>query len=240
MKELKNIFSSTILVFMISFHSGFTQDKMNNKVGVSYSKSYIDKEFADDKVYEKLTGEKLTRSQVNKLLKENPRLVLEKVFDEEGRVVKYLYDETIQGLGPQNRIEPEGNFGKFKFTSIDDEKISSEDLLGTLVLIRFAVFPEMFHHKANEIKALDEIINSSPNKGNIRAFILFNGSKQEIKAVFDYKESNFVPVANAMNFMQKFGIKRFPKTLVIDEKGILIEKFSYSEDINLDRYFEKD
>jgi len=239
MKGFKNLISHTILVFMISFYSGFTQDKKDDQVGVSFSKSYIDKAFSSDKVFDKRTGEKLKKAKINKLIKENPRLVLEKVFDEEGRVVKYLYDETIQGPGPQNRIKPEGSFGKFKFTSIDNDKIGSEDLIGKLVLIRFAVFPDMFHHKVHEIKALDEMINSSINKENIRAFILFNGSKQEIKTVFNYKVSNFVPVANAMNFMQKFGIKRFPKTLVIDENGVLIEKFSYSEDINLDSYFEK-
>lgn len=224
---------------MLNFY-GFAQDKTNAQKGVSFSKSYIDKEFNEDKVFDKKTGKKLKKSVINRLITENPRLVLEKVFDDEGRVIKYMYDETVQGIGPQNISKPKGSFGRFKFTTIDNKKIGSDDLFGKLVLIRFAVFPDMFHHKKHEIEALDKMINSSPNKDNIKAFILFNGSKQEIRTVFDYKNSNFIPVGNAMNFMQKFGIKRFPKTLVIDENGVLIKKFSYSEDINLDSYFEKD
>ena len=56
---------------------------------------------------------------------------------------------------------------------------------------------------------------------------------------FDLENSNFELVANGQNFIEKYGISRFPSTVLIDQDGKLIEKYFYSEDITLKEHIKK-
>ncbi|GMN05709.1 hypothetical protein MTsPCn5_10980 [Croceitalea sp. MTPC5] len=135
MKNLNITFQINFIVLGMFFYSGLAQEVKYEQGGIGYSKSFIDSEFSYDKVYDKHSGRKLEGNEVNSLIKKNPRFLLEKVYDEEGRVVKYLYDKTAQAFGPQNISISKSSFDKFTFATIDDRKISLHELTGKLVLI---------------------------------------------------------------------------------------------------------
>ena len=45
-------------------------------------------------------------------------------------------------------------------------------------------------------------------------------------------------IIKAINFIEKYGITRFPSTLLLDQNGNFIEKYSYSEDIDLEEFLK--
>ncbi len=228
------------IILIVTFFLLFTfiVKAQGKGIGISYSKIVVDKEFNIDKVYYKFSGKKIPRKVFASLTRKNPNLYLEKEYNEQGRVIKYLYDKDNPGV---RLVKPKaiakGNFPSFKFTTVEKNKIVSKNLLGKIIILRFELFVNDFRFKENEIKELDKKINISKNKENIEAVIIFECSEKEIINGFSIPDSNFKLVGNGMNFIQKLGISRFPYTLIIDQQGNLIDKFAFSEDIELDKYF---
>lgn len=234
-----------LVLLTISFlldNATFCQDR---QVGVSYTKSFVDKDLTPDKVYYKQTGKKISEKEFFKLSQENPKMYFEREIDAEGNVIRYYYDPNNQN-GNSNRAinnTPAENdvFPNFKLTTIDKKKIELKNLQGKLVIIRFELEANSFRFKKQEIEELDKKINALNNKENIKAIIIFGCDEDEVKKGFDLNNSNFELVADGKNFFFKYNIYQFPSTLLIDQNGKLIEKYSYSdsENINLVEHLNK-
>lgn len=195
-----------------------------------------------DKVYNAITGEKIPKSDVIKMIQDNPKIHLEREYDIEGKILRYLYDPNDQNRS-SNVVEPtkvsDGSaFPNFKLTTIDGKVSELRKLRGKFVILRFELGASGFRFKKNEIAELDKQINVLKNKENVEAIIIFQCAEEEIRKGFDLKDSNFKLVANGFNFIIKYGIRKFPSTLLIDPYGKLIKDFDFSEDIVLENYIK--
>lgn len=229
--------------FLFLFIFGRTIYAQDEQIVTVHIETSVDLNFDENNIYYKETGIKIPKKVFYGLVKENPNLNLEKEFDEEGRLIRYLYDPNNQN-GTKSRtrnknVDINEDFPNFILTTIEQEKLNLKELRGTLVILRFELCSNDFRFKKHEIRELDEKINVLENKEDVNSIIIFQCSENEVKEGFDLKNSNFELVANGQNFIDKYGISRFPLTLLIDQNGILIKEFTYSEDIVIGEYLKK-
>lgn len=237
--QMKGKILFALLVSFLMCNSAFSQEDM---AGGSFRRTFSD--IIDiNKVFYKETGLKISESEFLKLIQENPGAYLEREYDEEGNVIRYLYDpndqnrsgnRTVNGNVPKNAAFP-----NFIFTTIDKKKIELKDLTGKLVILRFELEMFGFLLKKQEIEELDKKINALSNKEDVEAIIIFGSTEDEVRKGFDLTNSNFELVANGQNFIFKYGINFFPSTLLIDQNGKLIENYSDSNSIILEEYLNR-
>lgn len=214
-----------------------------SKVGVSFKRTFVDKDFDPNKIYNKETGIKISKSEYSKLQQKNSRIYFEREVDEEGNVIRYLYDPSNQN-GSDNgnlnaNVSEKVAFPNFKLTTIDKKKIELKNLVGKLVILRFELEANSFRFKKQEIEELDKKINALSNKEDVEAIIIFGCTEDEVREGFNLNNSNFKLVANGQNFIFKYNIHRFPSTLLIDQNGKLIENYSDSEEIIIEEHLNK-
>ncbi len=234
--------NKVLIILAISFIIGTAAYGQNQQIGKSYTRSFVDKDFSPDKVYNKATGAKVSERDYRKILEENPRLYLEREIDEEGNVIRYLYDPNKPTVSDKpnlmTNIPEKGSVPNFKLTAIDGKKIELANLQGKLVILRFEQGAGDLRFKKNEIADLDKKINSLKNKENVEAIILFECPEEEVRKGFDLKDSNFKLIADGRNFSFKYDVHFYPTTLLIDQNGKLIKVYFNSEDINLEEYIK--
>lgn len=227
-----------LAIFILTSQFLFSQ-KIISK---TFTRKHVDTTFSIDKVYNKITGKKVKPKKFSKLLKDNPGLPLEPVYNKNGEILKYLYDPNLKHKkGVSFRDDPPeiGEvYPNFEVKTIDGKKIELKDLLGKLVLLRFELDAMGFRFKKHEIEALDQKINESEKKDEIVAIIIFAATKDEVEKGFDLVNSNFNAVANGRNIQGLLKIKRFPYTVVIDKEGKLLDYYTLSERIDIDQLFK--
>lgn len=235
--------NSVLIVLAISFIMGnavYSQNQQNKKTYITTTTEVFD----FSKVYNKATGEKIRDSDVKRMIQDNPKLNLDREYDAEGKVLRYLYDPNDQNRSSKvvvgTKISEGSEFPNFKLTTIDGKESELNKLQGKLVILRFELGASDFRFKKNEIAEFDKQINALKNKENVEAIIIFQCAEDEIRKGFDLKDSNFKLVADGFNFIIKYGIRHFPSTLLIDQNGKLIKDyiFSESENIVLDQYIK--
>jgi peroxiredoxin len=235
--------SKILIILLISFLLGKVSYSQDRQFGVSFTRSFVDKDFDPGKVYYKATGQKIPEKEFIKLSQENPRMYLEREIDEEGNVRRYFYDPGNQGGSGSLTSNPFASendlFPNFRFTTIDKKKIALTDLRGKLVILRFEFEANSFRFKKNEIEGLDKKINALENKEDVEAIIIFQCDEEEVRKGFDLTDSNFELVADGRNFISKYDIHIFPSTLLIDQNGKFIEAYTNSNRINIDQYVNK-
>ncbi|SEA32519.1 Peroxiredoxin [Flavobacterium gillisiae] len=231
------------IILIITLFCANTIQSQEETIGVNWSKTFVEKDFNNTKLYNKKTGIEISKKEFGILVQENPNLSLEKEIDEAGNVTRYMYDpnnlNSYEKRALNATASAKGNFPNFKLTTIDGTQIELSKLNGKIVILRFELFATDFHFKKQEIQELDEKINALENKNAVKAIIVFQCSESDVRKGFDLENSNFELVANGQNFIEKYGISRFPSTLLIDQDGNLIEKYVYSEDITLKDHIKK-
>ncbi|MCL6265804.1 peroxiredoxin family protein [Flagellimonas myxillae] len=184
-----------------------------------------------------LTGEPMSQEELNQLIRSNPNVHVEHVYDKYGKLESFWFNPN-KNMGPattMGRTPTGGIFPEFVFKTTTGTEIASEKLRGKWIILRFEGYPEDFMFKKHELLELDEKINAFKSKGEaVEAVALFYWDKDRAQRVFSVPNSNFKVVANAHRFGSKFKILRYPKTLVIGPDGTLMGYFNYSEDIDLD------
>jgi hypothetical protein len=201
----------------------------------------VDFSFDPNLVYNKETGKPITEKEFNTLVRTNPNLNLEKIFSEEGHLVKYVYDPKNQNHFKRPfpfSVAPKGKpYPNFIVTTISGKKIELEELKGKLVLVRFEYYSDGFRFKENEIVDLNNKINTLGIQNDIESIIIFKGQKKDVESNLNIDMSAFHVVINGGNFFEKYQINRFPKTALIDKNGNLIDYYDYSEDIEFEKHF---
>lgn len=225
------------LIPLCSLQNITSQEKM---IGIQYEERGEPEVLDLKKVFYKDSRMPIPEKEFKNLVRNNPHLYLERIYDADGILVSYLYDPKY----PQGNfsttstcdVSMGADFPNFRMTTLDNKKIELASFKGKLVLLRFERHANDFRFKKHEIEELDNKMNALKNKDDIKAIIIFSVSEEEIRKGFDLVNSNFQLIPNANNFIQKYGIRRFPLTLLIDQKGKLIEIFKYSEDIDFSKY----
>lgn len=232
-----------LILFIISLLLNNETFSQNSKIGVNYTRTFVDKDFDPGKVYYKDSGLKISKSEFLKISQENPKMYFEREIDEEGNVIRYIYDPGNQNGRANGTLKDtvfkNVAFPDFKLTTIDNKKIALKNLHGKLVILRFELEANSFRFKKQEIEELDKKINALNNKADVEAIIIFQCTEDEVRKGFNLSDSNFGLVANGRNFIFKYDIHQFPSTLLIDQNGKLIENYVYSEDIILEKHLNK-
>lgn len=198
----------------------------------------VDTEFSIDKLYNKKTGEKISKEEFINLINKNPNLPLERIFNNSGNVIKYLYNpDNLNSPIVKNTINKtpgkNENFPNLILTTVNGETIKIEDLKGKMVILRMEMEANSFRFKKHEIEELDKAINETGRKSEIEAIIIFRTSKQDVQRGFDLNNSNFKLIPNGANFQDKLNIRSFPSTIVLDKEGRLIDIFNSSERMDI-------
>ncbi|MEZ2414508.1 peroxiredoxin family protein [Muriicola sp. E247] len=228
-----------LLILTIGISSlSYSQQK---QVSVSYSVTKEARVLDTDLIYNKTTGEKISEKEFRKLVKLNPRLNLERLYDARGNIIRYIYDPNNQNV-PQRRypysVAPKGKpYPNFILNTTNEEQIELEKLKGKLVIVRFELFSSGLRFKQNEVEDLDQKINALDNQEEIESIIIFGVGKEEVEKGFSLANTNFKLVSDGEIFFDKYQIDRFPMTALIDKEGNLIDYFKYSEDIDFKNHF---
>lgn len=235
---MRNLFIT--LALTLFFQQIFAQELIQGKTYIIPSSK---QEYNIDMVYHKITGENISQSTLNKLVEQNPNLYLERVFDRNGKVIRYYYDPNNQGkvnnIVSEPGVSAGDEFPPFSFKTIKGHQLDSEDLRGKLILLRFELHSTDFRFKKHEVAELDNQINNLSNSDAVKAIIVFRENQKIIERSYPFPNSNFELVADGKKFFEKYRIKQYPMTALIDQNGNLISYFKYSEDIILENYINK-
>lgn len=206
-------------------------------VGVEHTKVRVDRSFSVDKVFNKITGEKVSPEEFRNLIADNPNLLLEPVINKKGDIVKYLYDPNNTNgkyVLPRGMTLTEGTpFPNYELKAVDGKTINFENFKGKMVILRFEMEADSFRFKKHEIAAMDQKINATNREDEIEAVIIFDASKDEINRGFDLNNSNFQLIPDGGNIQRQLHISRFPYTIVLNKEGVIMAVFKYSDNMNI-------
>ena len=174
-------------------------------------------------------------------MEDNPSVFLEKETDDEGNVLKYIYDPNNQnGDGAKkildSYISGDVPFPNFKVTTIDGEKIELKDLKGKLVIIRFEGQGIALKFNKPIIEILDEKINALDNKEEVEAIIIYQAPEDEVRENVELPHTNFKLVADGRKIAQKYYLNQTALTLIINQDGKLIDIYRNVYKIKLEDY----
>ena len=227
-----------ILVFIINL-----QLLAQEQIGIQFEKKRIDTEFSIDKLYNKKTSKRVSQKEFEKLVKQNPNLQIEPVYDNKGNTVKYFYDpdksNSLSISNSDKSIKIGDYYPELIFKTIDGETIKLKDLKGKMVILRFEMEADTFRFKKYEIEEMDQGINETQRGSEIEAIIIFDATEQQIRKGFDLTNSNFKLVPNGVNFQRKMNIRSFPSTVILNKQGQLMEELPMSEGIDILKLLNK-
>ena len=222
-------------LFVLLFFQGFGQEK-NNLVSSEHTITralHLDL----NKVYNKETGQKMSPEEVEKLLWNNSNLRLEPFFGDDGKVSRFYYypdASSGEGIFSTETIEEGKPFPDFSMRTTEGEKVRLKNLKGKLVVLHFALDAMRFRY--DELEKLDAQVNTLVPKGNVKALVVLGSRESNLAPQFDSANSNFSLVNEGSGFIEKFGLRWVPSTIVIDGDGKLIGIFKSVDDIDLNSY----
>ena len=235
--------SKLILALLFSFLMANAVVGQEKEIIVSEHERRYVSDFDLNKVYHKETGQKISELEFSKIVNDNSRAFFEKETDDEGNLIRHLYDPNNQIDGGDKimntYITEDVPFPNFSVTTIDNEKIALKDQIGKLTIVRFELATKTFQHKKHEVEALDKKINALGLQEDVEAIIIFRSPEDEVREAFNLTNSNFKVVANGYKIIQKYYINRFPTTLLIDQNGGLIGIYTDSGEIELEEHLNK-
>ena len=218
-----------LLIFIINL-----QLVAQEQVSVRHVRKKIDYEFSIDKLYNKKTGKRVSEKEFKEILKKNPDIQIEQIYNNKGKIVKYLYDPdnivTSSLISSKESVTVGDYYPELIFKTIDGEIIKLKDLNGKMVILRFEMEADTFRFKKQEIKEMDQGINDTERRSEIEAIIIFEASKEQVRSGFDFENSNFRLVPNGFGFLRKLNINTFPTTVILDKQGRLLEELLWTSE----------
>lgn len=187
-------------------------------------------------VYNKQTGQKLTEKETNNLIEQYPGIVFEHVYNKYGTLVKLLFDPNKIDTGramyrsEENQIKPGEPFSEFVFKTVDGERISSEKLHGSWILLRFELFTKMMNEE--EIALREEQIDRFCLSDKMTAIICFADTKTNVIQAFKSKKMNSKLISDGRNFQERYNIIKFPTTILIGKDGVVYKYYFASDKID--------
>lgn len=196
------------------------------------------------KVFNKVSGEQLSDEEISELFKKYPNIILESSIDKYGRYTEYYFDPNdirfqkfTKARSEDAQVGLNKSLPEFVFKSIDDEVISSENLKGSWILLRFDLFSRFAN--VSEIMDLDKQIKQLNAEISIVPIIVLADSEQNIKNSFSQYNWTFKLVGNGRNFHEKYNIIQFPTTLILDDSGRVYRYYFMGDKIDIDALIKR-
>ena len=229
----KQLFIYCLLIALISCskESSLIQDQnvITTKVSTTVRHSL------DEKLFNAKTGEPISMEEFSKMIKENPTLGLEKIYDKYGNPEKFLYHPDAPNKNYSQRdpaLQPQvgQKFPDFVFTSIDEAEISSEEMIGKWVVIRFDFFSDKMD--LDNYASFSKVINKVSKSTKLTTVLCSLDSKENIDRELSIFSDVIHLVAEGQGFFSKYHIINMPTTVLIDPTQTVVtylDKNSYSE-----------
>tara|TARA_R110000868_G_scaffold157160_3_gene384306 strand:+ start:8254 stop:8949 length:696 start_codon:yes stop_codon:yes gene_type:complete len=200
----------------------------SQSMGVSYQNV-----FDVNRVYDKASGKHINADKVQRIIRDNPNIVFEKVIDKYGNIESRLLDTLkLSRKGNRDiskRVQKGEPFPPFVMKSLSNRILDSEKLKGGIILIQFQLmFREPFL-KIKTIEEFEELVSEFRKTMDLEAIILTDSSKSEILENIDTSKyiSEFVP--DGRNFNEKYLVVSFPSIVLIDTYGNLVSYYDPDE-----------
>jgi hypothetical protein len=224
-----------ILLLMLSPLPNLAQDQ--SIFPFSFERSEI---IDPNKIYDKKSEEKIPVKDAMELLKNNPEHHYEAEINRYGEVGKFWYDPNNKSKSTNPKpfiLESGQSFPLFTFKTLNGKELTSESLIGNIVIIGFEVAPTTFRLQKDHYNQLVSIIKSKEQTCSITLILIFMYDVNPDDLEIDLDNTVFNFVENGMNFRQRYRIVNFPSTLLIDESGRFVEKYEMGSEINLHQIY---
>ncbi|RAI92011.1 TlpA family protein disulfide reductase [Algoriphagus yeomjeoni] len=229
----KRLFISCLFIALISCskESSLVQDQNVTVTKVSTTVRHS----LDDKLFNAKTGEPISMEEFSKMIKENPTIGLDKIYDKYGNPEKFLYnpDEPSKNYSRRDpSLQPQigQKFPDFTFTTIANKEISSEEMLGKWVIVRFDFFADKMD--IDNYVSFSEEINKVSKSANLTTVLCSLDTKENIDRELSMFSDVIHLVGDGQGFFAKYHITRMPTTILIDPSQNVVsylDKDSYSE-----------
>jgi len=214
----KSVLLILLFFFCISYFS-FSQS-----LGVSFSEQITGKP-----IYNKSTGLLIDDKELNKLLKANPGLALERVINKFGEVESFIYDPDKKGnFGTRDitqRTKPGDSFLPFVMTSVTKKTLDSEKLIGKIVLIQFYTLIKAPFFKEETFNRFESLVKDLQDKVEIEFITVTQSSEEDIKNQINITNCKSQIIPNGRNFYERYLITNFVAFVLIDKYGKLVSYY---------------
>lgn len=215
---MKKLILPVLLAFLFSCSKKTVSIKESTKTtAVSTTIGFTSRFTLNDKLYNKVTGEPISMEEFAKIVKENPNVPLEKIYDKYGVPEKVFYHPNPpENFGKRNpELQPKVGepFPQFVFQTIDGKEIDLENLKGKWVLVRFDFFTEVMNKE--DFSQLIESIDQLPKSSKFIPILCSMDNKENLKRDLGSLSKKIDLVSDGQGFSSKYQIMRFPTTILI-------------------------
>lgn len=212
-----------LIGFLLLFHAAKAQDTVRRTYSATTKSAFSINE--NTIIYNKETGKRMSYQEMDRILRENPRVNFTREIDERGEVAALYYDPTPSNgkltRDISKRTKPGDRFPDFVFTTALDQEIKSMDLRGKVVVINFYLFLREPMVDKKSLADFENILKKYSKK-SITAFLVTVSTKQE---TFQFGQENSVSyhlIPDAVNFHERYLITRYPTYVVVSKEGKLV------------------
>tara|TARA_R100000935_G_scaffold35020_1_gene55795 strand:+ start:472 stop:1011 length:540 start_codon:yes stop_codon:yes gene_type:complete len=161
-------------------------------------------------------------------------LIIPKDFDSAGNPVNYYSITGIDvngnfDLSPYYKQPDIGDaFPKFRTKTVNNEKTSSKDLKGKIVVINFQLMLRAPFAKIDEIKMVEDYVSSKENMESL--IFSISGNEDAVNFVEENKLNSKI-VADATNFTRRYGVFKFPTYMLVDREGNFLGSYTKTDEL---------
>ncbi|MFC5625800.1 TlpA family protein disulfide reductase [Algoriphagus winogradskyi] len=189
----------------------------------------------DDKLFNAKTGDPISMEEFSQMIKENPTISLEKIYDEYGNPEKFLYHPDDPNKNHSQRdpaFQPQvgQKISDFVFKTIDDKEIYSEEMIGKWVIVRFDFFVDKMDKE--NYASFSNAINKASKSGKLTTILCSLDSEENIENELTMFSDVIHLVGNGQGYFSKYHITTMPTTILIDPNQTVVkylDKNNYSE-----------
>ena len=215
-----------IFIFLFAIQS-FAQTTIRRVVGEPRT------EEINYKIYNVLTGEKVTMEELAEIVKDNPRPKIVKEYNRYGKVgIAYYYPDAKPGsniikMNPEDQPQIGEKFPEFTFTTAENEEFAIEDLRQKWILIHFDLGTDNINEN-RWLEISDQIYELQSEGLQIETFAL-NDSSEDLSEIFSNFHQSIHLVPNSFGFIRLFNVTTFPSAFLLDPSGTLVMKLEGSD-----------
>lgn len=189
------------------------------------------------KIYNKVTGERISEDELMEITHEHGRTYLEKDYDKYGHATRAYYHPdsahmTIRNRDQHKQIPPGENLPEFVFTLVDGEKLRSKKLRGKWVLLKFDLVVEFLDYP--DYEALATQVKTLEKKYPIVAVTCLRDNEENIRNGIGQKYAPILWMGEGTGFQEKYFISRLPTSILLDPQGKVVKYFRYHEKMDLE------